>query len=44
MIIDAEGFYVQKTFPDGRHVGVVPLTYGRARITIGDSCCVDNSW
>lgn len=30
-----EGVLVQKNLPDGRIVTVTPLTYGRARITIG---------
>lgn len=30
-----EGVLAQKTLPDGRIVTITPLTYARARITIG---------
>jgi len=34
-----------KHFPDGRIGTVIPLTYGRARITIGtDLILIDNAW
>ena len=33
-----------KDLPDGRRLEVVPLTYGRARIIIGDGYFVDDSW
>jgi hypothetical protein len=42
--MDAYGFYVQKILPDGRHLGVVPLTFGRARITIGDDDFISDMW
>lgn len=30
-----EGALAQRTLPDGRILAVAPLTYGRARLTIG---------
>lgn len=36
---------MRKQFPDGRIAEVVPLTFGRARITVGDGRTdVDDSW
>lgn len=35
----------QRTLPDGRIVAIVPLTYGRARITIGrDEMTYEDGW
>jgi hypothetical protein len=36
--------YFSKTLPDGRQVDVVPLTFGRARITVGDGYLVNDGW
>lgn len=30
-----EGALLEKTLPDGRIVAIFPLTFGRARITVG---------
>ena len=44
MPMDNEYLYT-KTLDDGRLVTVVPLTYGRARITIGhDYYTYDDGW
>lgn len=32
------------TMNDGRMVEVMPLTYGRARIIVGDGRFVDDAW
>lgn len=40
-----DGYYFDKILPDGRVVTVMPLTFGRARITIGpDERTYDDSW
>lgn len=40
-----EGVLAQKTLPDGRIVTITPLTYARARITIGrDEQTYDRGW
>lgn len=42
MISDAYG---QRTLPDGRILAVLPLTYGRARLTIGrGEATYDDGW
>jgi hypothetical protein len=33
--VNDDSFLYQRILPDGRHVAVVTLTYGRARLTIG---------
>lgn len=35
---------MRKVLPDGRIVEIMPLTYDRARIVIGDGSSVENSW
>lgn len=35
---------MKKTLQDGREVEIIPLTFGRARIIIGDGYSVDDSW
>jgi hypothetical protein len=35
---------MQRTLQDGRVVEVIPLTFGRARIIIGDGSYVYNGW
>lgn len=37
-------YYFRKKLDDGRLVCVVPLTYGRARIGIGDEECFYDVW
>jgi len=37
-------FYFTKPAGDGRTVYVHPLTFGRARISIGDEYVFDDSW
>ncbi len=39
-----EGYFLQRWLPDGRLVGVCHLTFGRARIVIGDEYFVQDSW
>lgn len=35
----------EKTLPDGRIVAIIPLTYSRARITIGrDESTYEDGW
>jgi hypothetical protein len=35
----------RRQLPDGRWLEVIPLTYGRARITIGDGkVFIDDNW
>jgi len=34
----------KKIMPDGRIAEVVELTFGRARIIIGDGAVVDDGW
>jgi hypothetical protein len=34
----------KKILPDGRQAEVMPLTFGRARIIVGDGVTVDDSW
>lgn len=39
------GAFYDKRLPDGRVVAVVPLTYGRARLTVGpDELQYDDGW
>lgn len=39
------GFLASRSLPDGRLLAVVPLTYGRARLTVGRSVATyDDSW
>lgn len=33
-----------KTLPDGRIISVEPMTYGKGRVTIGDTTTIDDSW
>lgn len=42
MALDADGFLARRTLPDGRFAGVLPLTYGRARLGVGPSA--DCGW
>lgn len=42
-MIDRTHYYYTRTLEDGRVIDVVPLTFGRARITISDSA-EDPSW
>lgn len=35
---------MKKNAPDGREIEIVPLTFGRARIIIGDGYNVDDGW
>ena len=40
-------FLAEKRFADGRTAAVVPLTYGRARLTVsqpGDAWGYDDAW
>lgn len=39
-----DGYDPQRWISDRRFVGVVPLTFGRARIVIGDRWGVSDSW
>lgn len=39
-----EGVIIEWNLPDGRLVSLVPLTFGRARILVGDGCFVTDSW
>ncbi len=40
-----EGAILMKPVPDGRIVAIVPLTYARARITIGrDELTYEDGW
>lgn len=40
-----EGALWQKTLADGQIVAIVPLTYGRARITVGrDEITYEDGW
>lgn len=44
---DENGFYARKDFEDGRYAALVPLTFGRARITVsraGDEYGYYDSW
>jgi hypothetical protein len=34
----------KKMLKDGRQVEILPLTFGRARIIIGDGYLVDDGW
>jgi hypothetical protein len=34
----------KKILPDGRIAEVIELTFGRARIIVGDGVTVDDSW
>lgn len=36
--------YYRKPLPDGRILEVIPLTFGRARIIVGDGCFVEDGW
>lgn len=36
MQLDEDGNFATRQLPDGREVSVFPLTYGRARIGIGN--------
>lgn len=35
MILDQKGYFYRETLSDGQRVAICPLTYGRARLTIG---------
>lgn len=35
MDIDTDAYFYHFMLPDGLHVGVTPLTFGRARLTTG---------
>lgn len=39
-----EGYSPQRWLEDGRFVGVCPLSFGRARICIGDELSVTDNW
>jgi hypothetical protein len=40
-----EGAIAHRIFPDGRIGAVIPLTFGRARLTIGvDELSYDDGW
>lgn len=41
-----DGFIYQRILDDGRLLAIVPLTFGRARITIGpaNTGCYDDGW
>lgn len=36
--------YADKRLDDGREITVVPLTFGRARLTIGSGMFYDDGW
>jgi hypothetical protein len=36
--------YYRREDPDGQVIEVVPLTFGRARILVGDGHWVSDSW
>jgi hypothetical protein len=36
MLVDEEGNYAKRKLEDGRTLYVIPLTYGRARLCIGN--------
>lgn len=38
------GYFLSRRLPDRRVVAVVPLTFGRGRIIIGDDTSVQRSW
>jgi hypothetical protein len=35
---------MKRTLKDGRIVEIIPLTFGRARIIIGDGYMADDGW
>lgn len=39
MQLDEEGNYAKRVLEDGRTLYVIPLTYGRARLCIGNKYC-----
>lgn len=41
---DSDTLEVKKILPDGRIAEIMPLTYGRARIIVGDGFLVDNGY
>ena len=46
MTIGEDGHFTEWTrmLADGRMTFITPLTYGRARITIGNEYVLDNGW
>lgn len=44
MIVKEDGHFLKRILDDGRMVFVTPLTYGRARITIGNEHTLDDGW
>jgi hypothetical protein len=39
------GFLASRLLPDGRTLAVIPLTYGRARLTVGrGELTYDDAW
>lgn len=43
MLIDEDYYYVRPV-KDGRFIFVIPLTFGRARINIGNWAWFDEGW
>ena len=38
-------FLASRQLPDGRLAAVIPLTFGRARLTVGQNrCTYDDGW
>jgi hypothetical protein len=46
MDIGEDGYFegYKKPLSDGRIIAVTPLTFGRARLIIGNEYLVDNGW
>jgi hypothetical protein len=42
--MNVPGYLIQRQTSDGRFVGVVRLTFGRARLVIGDQYALDDGW
>lgn len=45
--MSGDGFLAARTLPDGRFAGVMPLTFGRARLGVGpsrDCGCFTDEW
>jgi len=43
--VSADWWLHRKTFPDGRIGFVIPLTFGRGRITVGhDDLFIEDNW
>lgn len=41
---NSTGYYARRRLPDGRLLAVIPLTFGRARLGIGDDTGFDDLW